>query len=196
MEYYSYLWLREDGTPYYAGKGTGKRAFVRGSHHCYPPKDRSRILVFPMLTEAEAMESEIAMIELFGRKDLGTGCLRNFTAGGDGSSGYKHTPESLQKMSAVHAGKRHSPATEFTSATWKGKKREPFSEEHRQRLSESKTGKNLGHPNYHSAAGDEKIRQSKLGTKASLETRQRMGASQKLAWLKRKAQGTVQLSNS
>jgi len=28
VEFYTYLWLREDGTPYYVGKGCGKRAFT------------------------------------------------------------------------------------------------------------------------------------------------------------------------
>ena len=81
MEFYSYLWLRADGTPYYAGKGKGNRAHIRGSHRLRPPDDNSRILIFPMASEADALESEIALIDLFGRKDLGTGCLRNFTTG-------------------------------------------------------------------------------------------------------------------
>jgi len=40
-------------------------------------------MVFPMLNEAEAFESEVAIIELFGRKDIGTGCLWNLTDGGE-----------------------------------------------------------------------------------------------------------------
>ena len=83
MGFYSYMWLREDGSPYYVGKGTRRRAYVRHTHRVAPPTESSRILVFPMLSEAEAFESEIALIELFGRKDIGTGCLRNLTDGGE-----------------------------------------------------------------------------------------------------------------
>lgn len=87
MGFYTYMWLREDGTPYYVGKGQKRRAFISSAHAVHRPKDRSRIVVFPMLNEAEAFESEIVMIELFGRKDKGTGILHNMTDGGDGSSG-------------------------------------------------------------------------------------------------------------
>ena len=98
MEFYSYLWLRADGTPYYAGKGKGNRAHIRGSHRLRPPDDNSRILIFPMASEADALESEIALIDLFGRKDLGTGCLRNFTNGGDGVSGHRHSDDRKTRL--------------------------------------------------------------------------------------------------
>jgi NUMOD3 motif len=106
--FYSYLWLREDGSPYYAGKGIGDRAFLKYGRRFNPPRNRSRILVFPMLNEVEAFESERALIELFGRKDLGTGCLRNMTDGGDGASGMICSSEARKKMSAAHQGKQQS----------------------------------------------------------------------------------------
>jgi len=106
-QFYSYLWLRADGTPYYAGKGKDRRAFIRESHRCFPPIDRNRILIFPQPSEADAFESEIALIDLFGRKDLGTGCLRNFTNGGEGSSGRKPTDGERQKNSEAQKGNQH-----------------------------------------------------------------------------------------
>lgn len=86
MEFYSYLWLRKDDSPYYVGKGSGRRAFKKQGHSVNPPKDLTKIVIFPQDTEADAFESEMALIWLFGRKDLGTGCLRNLTAGGEGGS--------------------------------------------------------------------------------------------------------------
>jgi hypothetical protein len=84
-QFYSYLYLREDGTPYYAGKGQGKRAFKKQSG-IRPPKDKSRIVILPMENEVLAFESEIALIQLFGRRDNETGILRNRTDGGQGIS--------------------------------------------------------------------------------------------------------------
>lgn len=104
MGFYSYLWLRCDGSPYYAGKGFGNRAFVRHKR-LYPPVDKSRILVFPMLSEAEAFESETALIDLFGRRDLGTGCLHNFTNGGEGLVGLRHADAAKRRMSVAKKGK-------------------------------------------------------------------------------------------
>lgn len=81
-EYYTYAYLREDRTPYYIGKGKGRR--IDSSHDSVglPPKER-RIYLKKNLTEEEAFAHEIYMIDVFGRKDIGTGVLRNQTPGGD-----------------------------------------------------------------------------------------------------------------
>jgi hypothetical protein len=129
MIFYTYMWLRWDGTPYYVGKGKGDRGFVSDTHcvKC-PPKDR--IIIQHHLTESDAFEAEIFLIAFFGRKDIGTGILRNRTNGGDGASGsiahrgrkltdewkrklavahmgLKPSEETRQKMSEAHKGQRH-----------------------------------------------------------------------------------------
>jgi NUMOD3 motif len=190
MKFYAYLWLREDGTPYYAGKGQKDRAFHSDGHGVHRPRDNDRILLFYRTTEAEALETEKELIRNWGRQDLGTGCLRNLSAGGE--IPVHLSPESLKKMSAAHKGKHHSLATEFKSETWKGKKRNPFSAEHRRKLSEAHKGCR-GFTGAHSEETKERIRRKKLGKLAPDITKQRMSESQKLAWLKRKARGTVQL---
>jgi hypothetical protein len=98
--FYVYAFLREDGTPYYIGKGVRKRAWVKRQ---FRPSDDSRIPILKgSLTETEAFSEEIRLIQFYGRKDLGTGILRNLTDGGEGSSGCKrkcHTPETRAKIS-------------------------------------------------------------------------------------------------
>jgi ribosomal protein L18 len=96
--FYTYLWLREDGTPYYAGKGCNKRAFVNDRHivRC-PPSDRIVIQEWP--SEEDAFEAEKFLIVYYGRKDLGTGCLRNRTDGGEGGSGTIFSLRARQNMS-------------------------------------------------------------------------------------------------
>ena len=96
--FYTYLWLREDGTPYYVGKGTGRRGFDSDGHKVKRPKSRSEIIIQEWTSEEEAFLAEIFLIYYYGRKDLGTGCLRNLTNGGEGASGHKASDETLTKL--------------------------------------------------------------------------------------------------
>ena len=101
MEYYTYAYLREDGTPYYIGKGKCDRIYSKNRKN-KPPKDKSRIIYLKQnLTEAEAFKHEIYMIAVFGRKDLGTGILHNLTDGGEGGSGYSHTEENKEYIKQI-----------------------------------------------------------------------------------------------
>lgn len=101
-ESYVYAYLRKNGSPYYIGKGKGARAFT-GSHNVeIPPKERIQIL-YENITDAEACELETQLIEKYGRKDLGTGILRNLTSGGEGPI---PGPLVRQKLSDAKKGKR------------------------------------------------------------------------------------------
>ena len=109
--FYVYAFLRLDGTPYYIGKGQGNRINrPTGRTTKLPPKDRRKVLASG-LTEPEAFEYEVALISLLGRKDQGTGCLRNLTDGGEGPSGYIPSAEHRAKLSAANKGRNPSPET-------------------------------------------------------------------------------------
>ena len=55
MKFYTYLWLREDGTPYYVGKGSADRAYVKHRVGNAPP--RERIIVQEFDSEQTAFEA-------------------------------------------------------------------------------------------------------------------------------------------
>jgi hypothetical protein len=135
--FYTYLWLREDGTPYYVGKGTRSRAFTSRGHRVHvPPKER--IVIYPADSEIDAFETETALIWYYGRKDLGKGTLRNLTDGGQGMSGRKFTDVTRHKISEAHRGMKVSEeARNKIRATKIGSK---HSEQTRSKMSKAKMG--------------------------------------------------------
>jgi hypothetical protein len=96
--YYTYLYLRDDGTPYYVGKGKGRRVSRTVGRH-RPPFDSSRIILQEFSSEPDAIFAERFLISLYGRKDLSTGCLINMTDGGEGASGRTPTLQQRLKVS-------------------------------------------------------------------------------------------------
>ena len=204
--YYNYLWLREDSTPYYAGKGTGNRAYIphnrRANVVLYPPPFKDRIVIYPAESEAYAFEVEKFLIWFYGRKDLGTGCLRNMSSGGEkpprptpeaiekmriSKTGQKHSAESIAKMMGCQNALGHAVSVEAREkiraaktgvpSKCKGQKR---TAETRAKMSASHMGKSnncLGRKA--SAESKAKMRAAKLGRVLSPETKARMSASQK-----------------
>tara|TARA_R110001606_G_scaffold242960_3_gene390820 strand:- start:17 stop:508 length:492 start_codon:yes stop_codon:yes gene_type:complete len=146
-DYYTYAYLREDGTPYYIGKGRGNR--IDSYNRTWkPPSKEKRLFLKQNLSEEDALKHEIYLISVLGRKDLETGILRNMTDGGDGGApmkGRNHSEETKEKMRQTKLGKKHTI-------------------QDRKNMSESHKG--LKYPNRksspHSEETKEKMRQSRL----------------------------------
>jgi hypothetical protein len=178
--FYTYAYLREDRTPYYIGKGSGRRYYSRKKTDIKPPKDKTRVILLKQnLTEEEAFKHEIYMISVFGRKDIGTGILHNKSDGGEGPSNFSE--EALKKISEASKNRIYSEKTrrkksksmtgKFHSEETKKKIRESkknISKETREKISKCGKGR------LHTEETKEKIRQANIGKKLSEETKRKM----------------------
>jgi len=196
--FYTYAYLREDRTPYYIGKGEGRRVYKKHQKGLGIPKDKSRIIFLKQnLTETEAFKHEIYMIDVFGRKDLATGILYNRTDGGEGGSGIVVGKETRKKQSEIRRGlrwwnngdkdirSRECPGKEWKNGRLKVQLGRKYNDETKKKMSISQKGENnYWHGKSHSEETKRKMSEKQKGEKshsygksASEETRRKMSES-------------------
>ena len=104
--------------PFYIGKGKGRRAYdsatIRGSHGS-PRKlniikklnSQGLVPIIEVLkdniTEEQSLNLEVKLINHF-KREIDGGCLSNYTLGGIGTSGRKHSDETKEKIRQTKVG--------------------------------------------------------------------------------------------
>lgn len=132
-DFYVYAIFRQNGEPCYVGKGRGgrwkdhvRRSCNRHLASIYAKAcgDLPIVKVREGLTDAEAMETEVALIAAIGRGNIGP--LVNQTDGGDGASGAIRSDETRAKMSvALSRHKKTAEHIENIAAPQRGRALSP-----------------------------------------------------------------------
>ena len=99
--------------PFYIGIGNEKsRAYDKKSRTNWwkniAKKGYEVEILFEDIDFEEAIKKEIEFVALYGRKNNKTGILVNLTDGGQGTIGYKHTEESIEKCRAAAKNQVHT----------------------------------------------------------------------------------------
>jgi hypothetical protein len=139
-DFYVYMLFRENGEPFYVGKGQGDRwlaheyyarATKRRDPRCSIIRrmqsaglDVPKVKLHEWLTDATACAYEVALIAAIGRGEAGP--LVNLTDGGEGKSGWTTSPETRAKIGAANRGRKRTPEViEKTAAKNRGRKHSP-----------------------------------------------------------------------
>lgn len=134
MAFYVYQYITESGTPYYIGKGSGRRIHRHHTKTKLPPLER-RIVIKDDLTNEEAKKLEGELITKYGRK-LDGGILDNIKINQWACyTGWTHSEETKRKISEGNKGKVR---TEEHKANY----RKPKTAEHAEKIRQA----NLGRP--------------------------------------------------
>jgi hypothetical protein len=132
-QFYAYIHAKPDGTPFYIGKGNGRRLnkfHRRNQYHknVVAKYGRRNILIgrLDCSDESTAFDLEMGLIKCAKRMGVE---LTNLTDGGHGPSGLIVTPEQRAKISATLTGRRGTPwspeqRAKFTASAT-GRKRTP-----------------------------------------------------------------------
>jgi len=166
--------------PIYVGKGIGNRMFDHLSECTNPLLKRKlnkikQLFLEPKIekfkdniSEQEALTLEKELIAKFGRLDLKTGTLCNFTDGGEGSSGRIISEKTKKLWSKQRKGKKQTPAQ------YEANCKRIVSEERKEILRQERKGKDFLTKEQH-----EIIRLKNIGSKRSQTTKNLMSKQRK-----------------
>jgi len=104
-KFYVYQYIREDGSPFYIGKGSKNRINESHSPWIQVPSVKYREIIKDNLTELEAFDLELLLIKKYGRQIDG-GLLENKKISRwVAQAGWTHSDEAKEKISKANSGK-------------------------------------------------------------------------------------------